>query len=223
MPPEKQGKTIWEMLMERVRGGGNGAGVAFENPLELRIGSRVNVPFSNGPEFENYDFTVKEIREFTRRIGAQDFRFTDYVLAGVNKSSFDADQALTAKLRTVPNKAGGKDSLLLRLYDEFGFAEDFLAVVKDDTGVFEMTDDEPAASATFNRINDLRTSYEAVVLAVSETTPDGKATQGKTEVLKVEYWDYWRELEGGGKEFVFVEMNSDSGWIQIWRGREFFT
>lgn len=209
--------------MERVRGGGNGAGVAFENPLELRIGSRVNVPFSNGPEFENYDFTVKEIREFTRRIGAQDFRFTDYVLAGVNKSSFDADQALTVKLRTVPNKAGGKDSLLLRLYDEFGFAEDFLAVVKDDTGVFEMTDDEPAASATFNRINDLRTSYEAAVLAVSETTPDGKATQGKTEVLKVEYWDYWRELEGGGKEFVFVEMNSDSGWIQIWRGREFFT
>ena len=209
--------------MERVRGGGNGAGVAFENPLELRIGSRVNVPFSNGPEFENYDFTVKEIREFTRRIGAQDFRFTDYVLAGVNKSSFDADQTLTVKLRTVPNKAGGKDSLLLRLYDEFGFAEDFLAVVKDDTGVFEMTDDEPAASATFSRINDLRTSYEAAVLAVSETTPDGKATQGKTEVVKVEYWDYWRELEGGGKEFVFVEMNSDSGWIQIWRGREFFT
>jgi hypothetical protein len=223
MPPEKQGKTIWEMLMERVRGGGNGAGVAFENPLELRIGSRVNVPFSNGPEFENYDFTVKEIREFTRRIGAQDFRFTDYVLAGVNKSSFDADQALTVKLRTVPNKAGGKDSLLLRLYDEFGFAEDFLAVVKDDTGVFEMTDDHPAASATFNRINDLRTSYEAAVLAVSETTPDGKAAQGKTEALKVEYWDYCRELEAGGKEFVFVEMNSDSGWIQIWRGREFFT
>jgi hypothetical protein len=226
MPPEKQGKTIWEMLMERLHGGGNGSGIAFANPLDLRVGSRVNVPFSNGPEFENYDFTVKEIREFTRRIGAQDFRFTDYVLSGVNKGSFDADQALTVKLRVVPNTAGGQDSLLLRLYDEFAFAEDFLGVLKDDTGVFEMTDEDPALAATFNRINDLRTSYEAAVLVVSETTPDGKATQGKTVAAKLEYWDYWRDADIGSgntaKEFVFVEINSDTGWFQIWRGREFF-
>jgi len=212
--------------MDRLHGSGNGTGIAFANPLDLRVGSRVNVPFSNGPEFENYDFTVKEIHEFTRRIGAQDFRFTDYMLSGVNKSSFDPDQALTLKLRTVPNSAGAYDSILLRLHDEFGFAEDFLAVLKDDTGIFEMTDDDPAVSATFNRINDLRASYEAAVLVVSETTPDGKAAQGKTTALKLEYWDYWRDADIGAgstaKEFVFVEQNTDTGWFQIWRGREFF-
>jgi len=37
--------------------------------------------------------------------------------------------------------------------------------------------------------------------------------------------DYWRDADIGGgntKEFVFVEMNSVTGWFQIWRGREFF-
>jgi len=61
---------------------------------------------------------------------------------------------------------------------------------------------------------------------VSETTTDGKGAAGKVSPLKVEYWDYWRDADIGGKtvkEFVFVEMNSDTGWFQIWRGREFFS
>jgi hypothetical protein len=175
MAAEKQGKTLWEMLMERLHGtGGNGTGVAFENPLDYQVGSAVPVAWSNGPEFTNYDFTVQEIREYTRRIGAQEFRFTDYVLRGINTKSMDADDATTARLRVVPNQAGAHDSLLLRLYDEFKFAEDFLAVVKDDTGRFKVTDDKSGAEETFSRINDLRESYEAAVLVVSGTTSRGQ-------------------------------------------------
>ena len=170
---------------------------------------------------------MQEIREYTRRIQGQDFRFTDYVLRGVNTKSFDADAAITARLRVVPNAAGANDALLLRLYDEFEFAEEFLGVVKDTTGLFKVTDDQSGAEATFSRVNDLRESYQAAVLVVSDTTPDGKGTSGKVSPAKVEYWDYWREADIGGgktaKEFVFVEMNSDTGWFQIWRGREFFT
>lgn len=222
-----EGKTLWEMLMERVHGAGNGAGIAFDNPLDLRVGSGVPVAFANGPEFPNYDFTVQEIREFSRRISGQDFRFTDYVLRGVSTKSFAAEDALTLRLRVVPNAAGAHDSLLLRLYDEFAFAEDFLAVVKDTTGIFEVTDDKSGAKETFSRINDLRESYQAAVLLVSATTPDGKGAPGKTSPVKVEYWDYWRDAGLGGgktaKEFFFVEMNSDTGWFQLWRGREFFS
>ena len=227
MEAENKGKTLWEMLLERLHGGGNGAGIAFANPLDLRVGSAVAVAAANGPEFGGYDFTVQEIREYTRRIQGQDFRFTDYVLRGVNTKSFDADAAITARLRVVPNAAGANDALLLRLYDEFEFAEEFLGVVKDTTGLFKVTDDQSGAEATFSRGNDLRESYQAAVLVVSDTTPDGKGTSGKVSPAKVEYWDYWREADIGGgktaKEFVFVEMNSDKGWFQIWRGREFFT
>src|SRR5437899_6502478 len=122
MSAENKGKTLWEMLMARIHSGGNGAGIAFENPLDLRVGSAVNVPYANGAEFAKYDFTVQEIREYTRRIGGQEFRFTDYVLRGVNTKSFDTNETLIARLRVVPNQAGGHDHLLVRLYDEDQFA-----------------------------------------------------------------------------------------------------
>jgi hypothetical protein len=227
MEPDNKGKTLWEMLLERLHGNSNGAGIAFANPLDLRVGSAVAVAYANGPEFADHDFTAQEIREYTRRIEGQEFSFTDYVLRGVNAKSPDADDTLAARVRVVPNQAGAHDALLLRLYDEFAFAEDFLGVVKDTTGLFKMTDDKSGVEETFSRINDLRESYQAAVLVVSETTPDGKGATGKVSPVKVEYWDYWRDADIGGgktaKEFVFVEMNSDTGWFQIWRGREFFS
>jgi hypothetical protein len=226
MDTSNKGKTLWEMLIARIHGSGNGAGIAFGNPLDLRVGSPVAVAYANGPEFADYNFAVQEISEYTRRISGQEFVFTDYVLRGVNSKSLDADDVMTARLRVVPNQAGAHDSLLLRLEDEFAFSEDFLGVVKDTTGIFEVTNDDSGAKETFSRINDLRDSYEAAVLVVKETTPDGKGAPGKTSARKLEYWDYWRDVDIGGgktaKEFLFVELNSDSGWFQIWRGREFF-
>ena len=225
--PELKGKTLWEMLLERLHGRGNGAGIAFFNPLDLRVGSPVPVAYANGPEYADYNFTVQEIREYTRRLQSQEFRFTDYALRAINTKSPDANDVLTLRLRVVPNPAGANDALLLRLYDEFEFAEDFLAVVKDTTGLFKVTDDKSGAETSFSRINDLRESYPAAVLLVAETTADGKGATGKASPVKVEYWDYWRDADIGdgktAKEFIFVEMNSDTGWFQIWRGREFFS
>ena len=67
---------------------------------------------------------------------------------------------------------------------------------------------------------------EAAVLVVTGTNEKGQAPQSQTARAKVEYWDYWRSMDIGAgktaKEFIFVEMNSDTGWFQIWRGREFF-
>jgi len=227
MDAAKKGKTLWEMLVDRLHKGGNGAGVPFFNPLDLRVGGAQRIAFANGPEFEGYDFAIQEIREYTRRIGDQEYRFSDYVLRGVSTKSFEAKDTLTARIRVVPNQAGSNDSLLLRVYDEFAFSEDFLDVVKDTTGIFEISDDDSDEKFTFNRINDLRESYQAAVLVVGETTPDGKALINKSSPVKIEYWDYWRDADIGGgktaKEFVFVEMNSDTGWFQIWRGREYFT
>ena len=96
MEPDKKGKTLWEMFQERLHGGGNGAGVAFQNPLKLGIGTAMNIPSVNGPEFAQYDFSIMQIREYTRRIGEQDFVFTDYELRGVDTKSFDAAQQIRA-------------------------------------------------------------------------------------------------------------------------------
>ena len=60
-----------------------------------------------------------------------------------------------------------------------------------------MTDDASGAKETFTRINDLREPFEAAVLVIAETTPDGKAAPGKVTPLKLGYWDYWRDLSTG--------------------------
>src|SRR5262249_52032772 len=139
----------------------------------------------------------------------------------------DADQVMPARLRVVPNQAGAHDSLLLRLHDEFAFAENFLGILKDPSGILDVTEDaSPEVTDSFSRINDLRGPYEAAVMVISETTSDGHAAPGKASSVKLEYWDFWRDVDIGGghtaKEFIFVEMNSETGWFQIWRGREFF-
>src|ERR1017187_10053535 len=131
MEPDNKGKTLWEMLLERLHGGGNGAGIAFANPLDLRVGSAVAVAYANGPEFADYNFAVQEIREYSRRIEGQEFRFTDYVLRGVNTKSPDDDDDPTARLRVVPNQAGANDALLLKLYDEFEFRSEERRVGKE--------------------------------------------------------------------------------------------
>ncbi|MDB6067231.1 MAG: hypothetical protein JWR26_3439 [Pedosphaera sp.] len=222
--PANNGKTLWQMLTQRSKE--TVASVSFLNPLDLRIGSAVAVSHVNGPEFGGYDFSVKEIREYVRRIGTQEFPFTDYVLKGINTKTFDADDEVAVRLRVMVNSQGAKDAVLLRLYDDMAFAEDFLAVVKDTTGVFEITDDKTGDKETYTRINDVKESYEAALLIITATTEDGKAPAGTTKAAKLEYWDYWRDIDIGdgksAKQFLFVEMDSATGWFQIWRGAEFF-
>ena len=146
--PNPSGKTFREMFAERFHTS-NGDAVAFSNPLDLRVGSPVVVSPVNGPEIAGYDLTVKEIRQYLRAIGGQEFIFTDYMLRAVNSKTFDANE-WTSRLRVVPNAAGAHDSLLLNLYDEFAFAEDFLGVVKDTTGIFETTDDATGQKRYFH-------------------------------------------------------------------------
>lgn len=222
--PKNNGKTLWEMLTQR--GKETAAAVSFANPLDLRIGAPLPVSRVNGPEFGDYEFSVKEIREYVRRINNQEFGFTDYVLKGTNTKSFDANDEATVHLRVVPNPQGTKDSVLLRLYDEFAFAQEFLDVVKDTTGIFETTDDKTGNKESYSRINDVKYSYEANLLIITATTDDGKSPAGTAKNAKLEYWDYWRDMDIGSgktaKQFIFVEMDSDTGWFQIWRGTEFF-
>ena len=218
-----QGKTLWEMLKDRLHTT-NGA-PSFYNPLDLRVGAMMLVT-ENRPTLAPYDFSVAAIHEVTRRLAGQDYRFTDYLLAGIHKTTFDTAHAPVLRLRAIPNQLGSQDLLVLRLCDEFAFDENFLAVLKDPSGTFDMAEDDGSSPESYARINDLTEPYQAAALIITGTTPDGKPQPDKVTSAKLEYWDYWRDaLIGDGpatkKLFVFVEMNQDTGWFQIWQGDEF--
>jgi len=58
------------------------------------------------------------------------------------------------------------------------------------TGIFEITDDESGEKFTFNRINDLRESYQAAVLVVARQHLMGRPWSAIVTGQDW-YWDYW--------------------------------
>jgi len=121
------------MLTERLRGHGKWRGDCLQQSARpaRRLGGAGAV--CQRTQFANYDFAVQENREYTRRIGGQVFPFTDYVLRGISTSRSPRRTRWWSGFAWCRTRPGAHDSLLLRVEDEFAFAEDFLNVVKDDS------------------------------------------------------------------------------------------
>ena len=214
-------KTAWEILKDKLSGKPNPpAGRPFYNPTGARVGQPQLIDLE-GARLEGYSWTVSALVEYSREINRAAFKFSDCVLSGFNPAASGDAAKIETRLRSFPNANGGVDQVFLELEDEIEFSQDFLGVVNDDTGKFEITGDG-AEPATFFRVNNARSSYSASALRVTAQTADGAAAEGGFTEGRIEYWDYWREpADGGLKEFVYIEKNEADGWFQIWRGKEY--
>jgi len=224
----EKGKTIWEMFRDRIA---DQPAIQIYNPLDQVVGMSLSL---NAPQYKDYDFTIKEIREYTRKIAGKTFIFTDYVLEGMIK--FDAATSILVRLRVMPTESGTKDVILLRLYDDLPYDRGLESAVRDTTGEFEVTYDDGERDGkgdvrkggdteTYTRINDLRDSYSAKVMIITEFDEKLRAVMASAKTAELEYWDYWRELDESGRkrpQFLFVEMNKENGWFKIWQGEPYY-
>lgn len=214
-----RGRTLWEMLVDRLRGP---IELQFYNPLRAKIGSPV---LFNDVELKEHNFFVKEIRAYRRTIGAGDYYTVDYVLLARELNKADLVYRLRLNPVQDPNAAGGLShhALLLRLYDEFAYTEDFHKVVNDRTRKFQVMENGQVTEE-YHRIHDVTDSYHAEVWLIRDVDGDGRVDPNEVEKSGLEYWDYWREAtdEAGQPrhEYLFVEMDGKNGWFQIWRGPE---
>jgi hypothetical protein len=220
-----KGKTLWEMLQAKMAGP---AESRVYNPLGAKIGSPVTV---DHPDYEDANFFLVEIHQYKRTIGSREFLSADYVVLAHQLKGNDIRLCLRISPVDDPGRAAGITYrvLLLHLYDEMAYSDDLYKVVTDNTGKFQVLDDGKVTAEYF-RINDLRSSYQADVTVLKDADPDKAVDAEETETLSLEYWDYWRQLDGGpeqreaaepsSEEFLFVEMDKASGWFQIWQGTE---
>ena len=212
-----QGKTLWEMLLEKVQGP---LELKYYNPLRARIGSAVTI---DTLELRDQDFFLREIREYKRTIGSKEFRFVDYALRARPLGGSDVWVRLRLNPVEDPTKVAGltHDVLLLRLDDEMSYNEELHRLVGDDTHKFQVLQDGKVVEEYW-RINDVGSPYQANVSVVKDSNANNKAEKDEIENLRLDYWDYWREVkdEAGQAhtEFLFVEMNAADGWFQIWKG-----
>jgi hypothetical protein len=214
-----KGKTVWEMLT----GGFSGSvELQFYNPLKARIGSAVAI---DDPDWKDYNFFLREIREYKRTIGGQQFQFADYALQARSLHGED----VWVRIRLNPVADAGRVAglthqvLFLRLDDDLAYDEGLHNVVRDTTKKFQVLQDGQVTEEYW-RINDVGDSYKARVAIVKDLNNDGTVEQDEVRHVQLEYWDYWRETPdiAGQKvtQFLFVEMDTDNGWFQIWKGQE---
>ncbi|RTK97699.1 MAG: hypothetical protein EKK64_00355 [Neisseriaceae bacterium] len=150
-------------------------------------------------------FEIKEIRE--NQVGK--LKFTDYVLSQNNSDDF--------RLRLFKDSRDNDVAIILKIHDSLEYDEGFHDLVKN-SEEFEMHDDlndndeSNDIHEKFWRINDVKVSYKSKIAV--------KTKEGSS-VDSVEYWDYSRITQIDSvevEEFVFVEMNKETGMFTIWRG-----
>jgi len=209
MAQDPRGQTLWEMFLDWMRGRPRDDEESFAaeppremvqpppmpNPLEWQVGQTVQLAPQNGEAFAR-PVTVRGMRQIVRRIGNQTFSFVDYRLQPPGRDEL--------RLRCVADN-GGESRLLIECVDEFAAAPEFFNVVDDETGVFEITNDETGEVDRFERIHGLRGPYHAMARENEELTP-------------VDYWDWVRQAPDGSEEFVFVEFWKQRDRVEIWRG-----
>lgn len=213
-----KGRTLWEMLVDWVRGP---IELRYLNPLRARIGSAATI---NDIDLAEHNFFIKEIREYQRDVGGGSFAFTDYHLLAKPLDKPEVWVKLRLNPRDVPSAIAGMthDILLLQLDDEFEYDKGFHDVLCDDTKKFEVREDD-VLIAEYWRINETNEPYVADVSIVQDTDQDGRVERDEVQVVKMEFWDYWRETndEAGQpyNEYLFAEMDQSNGYFQIWKGK----
>jgi len=211
------GKTVWEMLSGRMKGP---VELQITNPLKLKLGTAVQI---KDIDLKDLTFYTKRILEYKRTIGGETFIFTDYDLLARPLGGDDVKVRLRLNPRANPDEVAGltHNVVLLKLYDEVGYNEDLHRVVTDTTKMFEVLENG-LCSERYWRINDVQDSYKPEVLVATEGS---KAIDvSDLDRLHLEYWDYWREIKDEAAQtfvqYLFVEMDTDNGWFQLWRGSE---
>jgi hypothetical protein len=218
-----EGRTLWEMFLDWMRGRHqNGTHPDdypsnYPNPLEWEPGVPAPLSAIHGPEFADSLAIVETVRHVVRKLGGQKFNFIDYHLR-ITPRQGDVSYARVRCLPKSEAMDSDWDKLLLRSHDEFAYDKDFESLLEDPTGIFNIEDDPSGVPAQFVRLNQLQMAWSASACEHHQATEDAAA---KREPFKdFRYWDYSRPA-AGGEEFLFIEIDGQSGWTELWRGSAF--
>jgi hypothetical protein len=214
-----RGRTLWEILLDKFSGP---AELRYFNPLKARIGVSVTI---DTVELRDLNFFLQEIREYRRRIGPQEFTFVDYSLLA--RPLHGDDVAIRLRLNPVPDKqrSAGKEYnvLMLSLEDEMEYSKEFEKLLNDKSGLFQIREDGEVKEE-FTRMYGLKTPYKATVSYLRDINQNHKVERDEIDTLELKYWDYSRQIADQAgqsvEEYLFVEMDGETGWIQMWRGTE---
>ena len=213
-------RTLWDRL--------TGANVfianedKFHNPFKVRIGNTLHI---DTLDYRGPMYTVKKFEVVDRNtsVPMADYHLTASAMMGGKSIS---EEKKTLLLRTVPREGtGGKSKIdfrivALSLYFECAWDDEsrvgIMEGVNDPAGEFVInagTTDE----RKFWRLGGLKHAEEATITSVQDADGD----VGKQHV---EIWGFSRTTQDEAKqevnEYLYVQKDTDTGWLQIFTGKE---
>ena len=220
------GKTLWQRWTEKPE---KPVELQYFNPCELKIGNSVTVDVL---DYRQYHFTVNQIREYKRYELPDGAPFTDYVLLAKPVDKED----VWVRLRVFPktDRMPPFQAVLLSLYFECANEDSpdsaWVALdktVRDKTGKLQDLEDGKVVGEYWRPTdangNQILREYNASVNII-QASANGKVEKSGVQQQSLEYWDYSRIVKDEAnqklEEFLFVEMDKDNGWFQLWRGAE---
>lgn len=214
-----RGRTLWEILLDKFNGPSE---LLYYNPLKARVGVSMTI---DTVELRELNFFLQEIREYRRRIGPQEYTFVDYSLLARPLGGDDVAVRLRLNPIADTQRSGGREYhvLMLRLDDEFEYTKDFENLLNDPSGLFQVREND-VVTEEFERMHGLKSPYRATVSYLRDINQNHHIERDEIDRLELKYWDFSRQIKDEADqpldEYLFVEMDGTTGWIQIWRGSE---
>lgn len=196
------------------------------NPIGSKIGGVVKVDVL---DFRQHRFTVKEITEYVTQQNGVDHKMVDYTL--LSRPRGQEDFRIRLRMLPDPNKRSAltHKAIILTQYDDRAYDEGLHQVVQDLSKKFIVNDDKMDTDPTnddhfeYFRVGNVDTTYTAKLKNLKDEDGDGKVEANEVSRGEIDWWDFSRLTEFDGvetEEFLYVEMNKQGGWFQIWRGVE---
>lgn len=197
----------------------------YSNPLNISFENTVKL---DDIDLSNVNFRLSSIEEATIDLNKEKFVVVDYNLQGVAHSQISTSDGKfkehNVKLRVMADDSLLNESkcrvLLLTKFDELEYDEGFLNHLNDESKKFNIEDDlddenpDNDIFEEFWRCNDVGVPYFAKVKFIKNF---------KESTYTKEFWDYSRITkieETEVEEYIYVEMNKETGFFTLWRGTE---
>ncbi len=201
------GITLWQLLKEKVKSEKEEPSeFKIFNPLKGKIGDFVSI---EAVDLYGKNFLISEIDVYKTVIGGKIFESCDYILR-------EGENWVTLRVLPLsnPDPYSHKHATALVLFpdSEMEYDKKFHKKILP-AGTLEVKDTGKNLSAVYTRCNGIKEPYTAEVAALKDPAQE-------PEKESLVYWDFERKTDDGKIEYYFVEMNSGTGWFQMFRGFE---
>lgn len=216
-----EGRTLWDRLT------GANKPVLNEqkhwNPFKVRIGCTLHIDML---DYREAFYTVGSLEILDRGLGRA--LMADYRLVGKLASKPES-----LILRTVPREGKGGSSKLdfriiaLNLFFECGWDDEarpgIMEGVNDKDGEFAINAGSPD-ERKYWRMHGLKGPEKATVKILEDDNGNGVVEDSEIKTRRIEQWAFSRttidEANQEVDEYLYVEKDTNTGWLQILIGRE---